>query len=108
MQTGADAFIVNGAGEVLLIRRADDGCWAMPDGWVEPAETPAEAAVRETKEETGLTVKVGGVARGGAVAVESALKLEGLIRGTVMRALPELVLNCADVVTACNWLKVTA
>lgn len=61
MRTGADAFIVNGAGEILLIRRADDGCWAMPGGWVEPSETPADAAVRETEEETGLTVSVVGL-----------------------------------------------
>ncbi|HEX2589477.1 MAG TPA: NUDIX domain-containing protein [Gaiellales bacterium] len=58
MRTGADAFVINSAGEVLLIRRADDGRWAMPGGWVEPGETPAEAAVRETAEETGLTVSV--------------------------------------------------
>ena len=50
--------MINSAGEVLLIRRADDGRWAMPGGWVEPGETPAEAAVRETAEETGLTVSV--------------------------------------------------
>jgi ADP-ribose pyrophosphatase YjhB (NUDIX family) len=56
--TGADAFVVDADGRVLLIRRADDGLWAMPGGWVEPGESPAEAAVRETEEETGLRVSV--------------------------------------------------
>ncbi len=28
----------------------------MPGGWVDPGETPAEAAIRETCEETGLVV----------------------------------------------------
>lgn len=53
---GADALVQDGGGLVLLVRRSDDGRWAMPGGWVEPGETPAEAAVRETLEETGLQV----------------------------------------------------
>lgn len=58
MLVGADAFVVGPSGEMLLIRRADDGLWAMPGGWVEPGESPAEAAVRETEEETGLVVSL--------------------------------------------------
>jgi ADP-ribose pyrophosphatase YjhB (NUDIX family) len=53
---GADALVQDDGGRVLLVRRSDDGRWAMPGGWVEPGETPAEAAVRETLEETGLVV----------------------------------------------------
>ena len=56
LRRGADALVRNGAGQVLLVRRADDGRWAMPGGWVDPGETPAQAAVREVAEETGLTV----------------------------------------------------
>jgi ADP-ribose pyrophosphatase YjhB (NUDIX family) len=56
LRRGADALVQNDAGEVLLVRRADDGCWAMPGGWVDPGETPAQAAVREVAEETGMTV----------------------------------------------------
>jgi ADP-ribose pyrophosphatase YjhB (NUDIX family) len=56
VRVGADAFVIAPAGEVLLVRRADDGLWAMPGGWVEQGESPAEAAVRETREETGLVV----------------------------------------------------
>jgi len=41
---------------VLLVRRADDGRWAMPGGWVDPGETPEQAVVREVAEETGLQV----------------------------------------------------
>jgi len=57
MRQGADAFVRDGAGQVLLVRRADDGRWAMPGGWVEPGEDAAGAAVRETLEETGLIVE---------------------------------------------------
>jgi len=50
-----------GAIEVLLIkpggpfwRNKDAGAWMIPKGLVEPDETPAEAALRELREETGL------------------------------------------------------
>ena len=56
LRQGADALVQDDGGRVLLVRRSDDGRWAMPGGWVEPDETPVEAAVRETLEETGLLV----------------------------------------------------
>jgi ADP-ribose pyrophosphatase YjhB (NUDIX family) len=53
---GADALVRDARGRVLLVRRADDGRWAMPGGWVDPGETPEQAVVREVAEETGLQV----------------------------------------------------
>lgn len=53
----ADAAVFDGAGDVLLQRRADDGTWCLPGGYVEPNESPEEAAVREALEETGLVVE---------------------------------------------------
>ena len=54
---GAEAAIFAEDGKILLVRRADDGLWCLPCGWVEPGESPAEAAVREVREETGLVVR---------------------------------------------------
>ncbi len=51
---GGDAAIVDDAGRILLIQRADDGRWAMPGGAFQVGETPAEGAVREALEETGV------------------------------------------------------
>jgi ADP-ribose pyrophosphatase YjhB (NUDIX family) len=42
--------------EVLQIRRSDNGRWANVAGIVEPAEHPADVAVREVAEEAGLVV----------------------------------------------------
>jgi ADP-ribose pyrophosphatase YjhB (NUDIX family) len=50
---------VDQAGRLLLVRHAGhhDG-WAVLGGAVEIGESPAEAALRETREETGLEVRL--------------------------------------------------
>jgi ADP-ribose pyrophosphatase YjhB (NUDIX family) len=55
-KVGAEAAIFDHEGRILLVHRSDDGLWCLPCGWVEPNESPEEAAVRETREETGLEV----------------------------------------------------
>ena len=52
-----DAAIFNDQGEILLIRRKDNGLWAMPGGVFEVGETAAEGACREVWEETGIHVR---------------------------------------------------
>ena len=49
-----DAAIIDDAGRILLIQRADNGFWAMPGGALEVGETPAAGAVREALEESGV------------------------------------------------------
>jgi mutator protein MutT len=51
------AVIRNAHGEVLLLKRRDDGKWDTPGGHIDPDETPAIAVERETLEETGLVVR---------------------------------------------------
>lgn len=46
------------AGRVLLVRHAEGNDWSTPGGMVEPYEIPADAAVREMWEETGLHVEL--------------------------------------------------
>lgn len=46
---------------VLLIQRSDNGLWALPGGGQDLGESITDTAVRETKEETGIDVKVTGL-----------------------------------------------
>ncbi len=51
-------------GEVLLIRRGTPprkGEWSLPGGRMEADETPAQAALRELTEETGVTARLLGL-----------------------------------------------
>ena len=43
---------------VLLARRADNGWWCLPGGFMEAGESAAEACAREVWEETGLRVRI--------------------------------------------------
>ena len=46
------------ANRVLLVRHAEGNDWTTPGGMIEPYELPADAAVREMWEETGLYVEL--------------------------------------------------
>ena len=58
----AYAITHNDVGQVLLVRRADDGYWELPGGRVEVGESTSAAVVREVAEETGVRIKVIGLA----------------------------------------------
>src|SRR5690242_13113726 len=54
-------LVLDGSGKVLLVRRAIEpfrGQWALPAGYQEIDEPPAETAVREVREECGIRVEV--------------------------------------------------
>lgn len=53
----ASGFVVDD-GRVLLVRHAKLGRWLQPGGHIEPRETPDEAAIREVREETGVTMRI--------------------------------------------------
>ena len=60
---GAHVLAVDDQGRLLVVRTTYLGPgWMLPGGRVERSETPHEAAVRETREETGLEVQLDGLA----------------------------------------------
>jgi ADP-ribose pyrophosphatase YjhB (NUDIX family) len=56
--SAATAFVEDDQGRVLLIRRTDNGLWALPGGAQDFGEYIAETAVRETAEESGIAIEV--------------------------------------------------
>jgi ADP-ribose pyrophosphatase YjhB (NUDIX family) len=60
----AGGVITDEDGRVLLVRRRFEpraGAWCLPAGFMEYDESPAECAVREIHEETGLRAHIGDV-----------------------------------------------
>ncbi|HSI99064.1 MAG TPA: NUDIX domain-containing protein [Patescibacteria group bacterium] len=56
---GAHVLVTDASGRILAVRTTYLGPgWMLPGGRVERTETPHRAAVRETREETGLEVTV--------------------------------------------------
>jgi ADP-ribose pyrophosphatase YjhB (NUDIX family) len=56
-KVGADAAIFDAEGRMLLVERADDRCWGLPAGWVDPNEAPPDTVRREAREELGLEIE---------------------------------------------------
>ena len=46
-------------GKLLMVREAiDDGRWTLPGGWADVNQSPAEAVVKELREESGFDVRI--------------------------------------------------
>ena len=54
----ASAFVFSAGDQVLLIHHVKSGLWLPPGGHIESGETPAEAALREVREETGVEARI--------------------------------------------------
>lgn len=51
------AVVFNEEDEILMVQEREDGKWALPGGWADVGFTPKEVAVKEVREETGLSVQ---------------------------------------------------
>jgi len=48
------AVVGNDEGQILLVKRPDSGIWLYPTGWADVGYSPAEVAMKEVEEETGV------------------------------------------------------
>lgn len=62
-KVGVSNIFVDDTGRLLLMKRADQchtfpGYWGLVGGFIDPGETPEEAAIREAREEIGVEIQV--------------------------------------------------
>jgi ADP-ribose pyrophosphatase YjhB (NUDIX family) len=98
----AGCVIVNDKDEVLLVSGHGQKVWAFPKGHMEHGESPEQAAIRETKEETGYDVLVVG-------RLSDAAYVQGktgeLIRVLLFRAMPLGTPDVAETKTRSAWFS---
>ena len=51
------AIVGNDSGEILLVKRRESGVWLYPTGWADVGYSPAEVAIKEVEEETGIVAE---------------------------------------------------
>ena len=78
------AVVGNDRGELLLVQRADSGIWLYPTGWADVGYSPAEVAVKEVHEETGIECE----------PVRLIAVLDGLRMGFTRTPMYSLVFHC--------------
>lgn len=86
---GVNVAVIH-SGQILLVKREDFDVWCLPGGHIDAGESVAQAALRETREETGIEVKLtrlvgvysvqGGNAGGNHVILFRAEPLGGELR----------------------------
>lgn len=77
-------IVGNDKGELLLVQRSDSGIWLYPTGWADIGYSPAEVAVKEVREETGIEVE----------PIRLLSVVDGLRRGFTSVPLYSLIFYC--------------
>jgi ADP-ribose pyrophosphatase YjhB (NUDIX family) len=61
MVPSVNVVVASDNDEILLVRRSDNDNWAIPGGAIELGESMTQAAIRETKEESGIDCEITGL-----------------------------------------------
>ncbi len=78
------AIVGNEHGEILLVQRSDSGIWLYPTGWADVGYSPAEVAVKEVLEETGIEIE----------PVRLVAVMDGMRRGFTAVPLYSMIFYC--------------
>ncbi len=108
----AVAVILRDGSERILVQLNHTGQWSLPAGAIEPGETPAHAAVREVREETGLVtraVRILGVLGGPncRVVYPSGDQVEYVVTAFECRHVSGTLVDETDETAALRWFAPT-
>jgi ADP-ribose pyrophosphatase YjhB (NUDIX family) len=81
------AVVGNDEGQILLVQRADSGAWLYPTGWADVGYSPAEVALKEVEEETGVLCE----------PVRLLAVLDGLRMGYSLTPMYSILFHCRAV-----------
>lgn len=78
--------LVKKKNKYLLLRRGvddfeDPNCWDLPGGGINFKETPFEAAIRETKEEAGIKIKIVRIIALYSLPYQGKWSIEAIVEG---------------------------
>jgi 8-oxo-dGTP diphosphatase len=97
---GVTGVVRTDDGRVLLLRHrlwGENGQWGFPSGYVKRGERHQDTIVREVREETGLTVTVGGLLE---VRSGYRYKIEVYYQAALVGGLANLVLDDREILEA--------
>jgi len=105
------ACVLDAAGRLLMIRRTDSGLHALPGGRHELGETMTQTAIRETAEETGLSISIIGLIGIYSNPAHVVAFSDGEIRqefSICFRGRPDMgVLKTSDETSEARWVERT-
>lgn len=90
--------------EIVLVHRAHYDDWSLPKGKLDPGESPLEAAIREVKEETGVTV--GSPTYLGETTYPLSNEIVKRVHYWVMKAHGASPFETSDEIDAISWLPI--
>lgn len=103
-QTVAAAIVTSRLGVLVGRRRDGSPPWTFPGGKIEPGESPEDAAVRETLEETELRVRATGVI-GSRVHQMTGVRI--VYVAAEVSGEPGVVSACSDELAEIRWVGLT-
>ena len=102
---GAQARVTRDDGRILLVKASYRWHWGLPGGLMDSGESPAEATIRETREETSLDIELVGEP---TVIVETAMQRVNFVFDAVPAegADPDKIKPQASEILELGWFEV--